>query len=78
MLQLAAANWSVDEKQPWRGYGFSAVLSKDGDVLAAANSLFGSEIVLAELPLGKNRAANFVETQRPRGTILRRCKRRGR
>ncbi|MCI0358098.1 MAG: carbon-nitrogen hydrolase family protein [Planctomycetaceae bacterium] len=48
---LIGANWSVDQPQRWRGYGFSTIISGDGHVLAAAKSLYGSEIVYAELPV---------------------------
>jgi predicted amidohydrolase len=51
-LHLIGANWSVDEKQEWRGYGFSVIISNEGKVVSAAKSLFGSEIVYAELPTG--------------------------
>ena len=47
---VIGANWSVDHRQPWRGYGFSEIISPDGKVLAAAKSLYGSEIVYAEIP----------------------------
>jgi predicted amidohydrolase len=47
---LIGANWSVDQKQKWFGYGFSVVLGPDGKVLASAKSLYGSEIVYATLP----------------------------
>ena len=50
---LIAANWSVDGPQGWRGYGFSVIVSREGKVLAAAKSVFGSEIVYADLPIGK-------------------------
>lgn len=50
---LVGANWSVDKKQDWRGYGFSVVISNEGKVLAGAKSLYGSEIVYAVLPFGK-------------------------
>jgi predicted amidohydrolase len=50
---LIGANWSVDKKQDWRGYGFSVIVSNEGKVLASAKSLYGSEIVYAELPFGK-------------------------
>ena len=49
---LIGANWSVDEKQDWRGYGFTVIISSDGKVQSAAKSLFGSEVVYAELPVG--------------------------
>jgi len=50
---LVGANWSVDQKQTWRGYGFSVIVSNEGKVLARAKSLYGSEIVYAELPVAK-------------------------
>ena len=51
---LIGANWSVDEKQAWRGYGFTSIISRDGKVLSSARSLFGSEIVYADLPIRKD------------------------
>lgn len=50
---LVGANWSVDKKQEWRGYGFSVIITNDGKVAASAKSLYGSEIVYAELPTAK-------------------------
>ena len=47
---VIGANWSVDRKQDWRGYGFSSVISPDGKVAASAKSLHGSEIVYATIP----------------------------
>ena len=47
---LVGANWSVDRPQKWRGYGFSTIISAEGQVLATAKSLHGSEIVYADLP----------------------------
>ncbi len=47
---VIGANWSVDRPQPWRGYGFSTIISAKGQVLATAKSLHGSEIVYAALP----------------------------
>jgi len=47
---VIGANWSVDAKQQWRGYGFSTILSPRGEVVATAKSLHGSEIVYAEIP----------------------------
>jgi predicted amidohydrolase len=46
---LIGANWSVDEPQPWRGFGFSTIISPAGEVVASAKHLFGSEIVYAEI-----------------------------
>jgi len=46
---VIGANWSVDKKQQWYGYGFSTILAPDGKVIASAKSLYGSEIVYATL-----------------------------
>jgi predicted amidohydrolase len=50
---VIGANWSVDEKQAWRGYGFSTILNADGKVAATAKTLYGSEIVYATLPTAR-------------------------
>jgi predicted amidohydrolase len=50
---LVGANWSVDQKQNWRGYGFSVIISDEGKVMASSTSLYGSEIVYADLPTVK-------------------------
>jgi predicted amidohydrolase len=47
---VVGANWSVDQPQKWRGYGFSTIISPQGKVLASATSLYGSEIVYADIP----------------------------
>jgi predicted amidohydrolase len=47
---VIGANWSVDQRQPWYGYGFSTILGPDGKVIATAKSLYGSEIVYATIP----------------------------
>jgi len=52
-VNVIDANWSVDEKQSWRGYGFSTIISNEGKILASAKSLYGSEIVYAELPMAR-------------------------
>jgi predicted amidohydrolase len=49
---VIGANWSVDRPQAWRGYGFSTIISPQGKVLASATSLYGSQIVYAEIPTG--------------------------
>jgi predicted amidohydrolase len=46
---VIGANWSVDQKQAWRGYGFSTIYSPTGEILATAKSLYGSEIIYADL-----------------------------
>jgi len=46
---VIGANWSVDQRQTWRGYGFSTIYSPTGEILATARSLYGSEIIYADL-----------------------------
>jgi predicted amidohydrolase len=46
---VIGANWSVDERQKWYGYGFSTIFDPDGNVLATAKSLYGSEILYATI-----------------------------
>src|SRR5207253_2119486 len=38
---LIGANWSVDRKQGWRGYGFSEIIDPEGKIVAGAHSLYG-------------------------------------
>jgi predicted amidohydrolase len=47
---LIGANWSVDKRQPWRGYGFSVIISPNGEILASSHKLYGSDIVYATIP----------------------------
>lgn len=49
-IHLIGANWSVDEPQEWYGYGFSTIISPEGKVIASAHSLYGSEIIYADIP----------------------------
>jgi predicted amidohydrolase len=46
---VIGANWSVDEPQPWFGYGFSTIYAPDGSILATSHSLFGADIVYATI-----------------------------
>ncbi len=46
---IIGANWSVDKKQDWFGYGFSEILSPDGEILANSNRLYGSDIIYAAI-----------------------------
>jgi predicted amidohydrolase len=46
---VIGANWSVDRPQRWRGFGFSTIISPEGQVLATAKSLYGSEILYADI-----------------------------
>jgi predicted amidohydrolase len=48
-MNVIGANWSVDQKQSWRGYGFSTIINSDGTIISQAKSLYGSEIVMADL-----------------------------
>lgn len=50
---VIGANWSVDKKQDWRGYGFSPIISNEGKLVASAKTLYDSEIIYAELPTAK-------------------------
>lgn len=50
---VIGANWSVDQKPEWRGYGFSTIYAPGGKILASARSLHGSEIVYATLETEK-------------------------
>jgi predicted amidohydrolase len=50
---VIGANWSVDQKQAWRGYGFSTVYGPGGAVVATARTLYGSEIVYATIGTGR-------------------------
>ncbi len=50
---LIGANWSVDGPQPWRGYGFSTIISPKGEVVASAKHLYGTEIVYADIKTAK-------------------------
>jgi predicted amidohydrolase len=48
---VIGANWSVDRKPKsnWKGYGFSTILAPDGRVISTAKSLFGEEIIYADI-----------------------------
>lgn len=46
---VIGANWSVDQEQPWFGYGFSTIYSPKGEILATSHKLFGDEIIYSEL-----------------------------
>jgi predicted amidohydrolase len=54
---VIGANWSVDRRQPWTGYGFSTIIGPGGEVVASAKSLHGSEIVYATIPTAGAAAA---------------------
>lgn len=46
---VIGANWSVDKQQSWYGYGFSEIISPDGEILATSHQLYGSDIVYATI-----------------------------
>jgi predicted amidohydrolase len=46
---IIGANWSVDQRQNWFGYGFSTIIGPDGKVIATARSLYGREILYATI-----------------------------
>jgi predicted amidohydrolase len=50
---VIGANWSVDQQQRWRGFGFSTIIDPAGQVVATAKSLHGSEIVFADIATAK-------------------------
>ena len=56
---LIGANWSVDRPQRWRGYGFSTIIGPDGKVIASAKSLYGSEIVYADIATAPSAQTQF-------------------
>jgi predicted amidohydrolase len=51
---VIGANWSVEEPQPWFGYGFSTIYGPKGEILATAKSLRGSEILYATILTARN------------------------
>ena len=59
---VIGANWSIDEPKgaapapAWRGYGFSPIISPEGKLVATAKSLYGNEIVYAEIDTAWARA----------------------
>ena len=50
---LVLANWSVEKKSWWEGYGLSRVVRQDGTLVTRASRDLGDAIVLADLPLAK-------------------------
>ncbi len=46
---VIGANWSVDDPQPWFGYGFSTIYAPDGEILATSHKLYGTDILYADL-----------------------------
>lgn len=52
-INIIGANWSVPDQPGWHGYGQSVILSRTGKTLARAKNDLGSEILYADLPIGK-------------------------
>lgn len=52
-VNIVAANWTFppEREPPFRGAGYSRVISAGGKVLAASGRVLGEEIVMAELPV---------------------------
>jgi predicted amidohydrolase len=46
---VVGANWSVDNPQPWFGYGFSTIYGSDGKIISTSHSLYGTDIIYADL-----------------------------
>jgi predicted amidohydrolase len=55
-FNVVGANWSVDDPQEWRGYGFSTIYAPGGRVLSTAHSLHGDEIIYADLETARSAA----------------------
>jgi predicted amidohydrolase len=74
---VIGANWSVDQPEPWFGYGFSTIYGPDGAILSTSHSLYGTDIIYANLsPLpqsglslregvGGGRSPGTIECARP-------------
>jgi predicted amidohydrolase len=54
---VVGANWSVDDPQPWFGYGFSTIYAPGGKIIATSHSLYGPDIVYADIPIASALAA---------------------
>jgi predicted amidohydrolase len=52
-VNIVASNWTFPRKSPLqeKGYGYSRVISADGEVLARASAALSEEIVFADLPV---------------------------
>ncbi len=48
-VNIVGANWSVEKKQDWPGYGMSRIIDREGKILAAAKGDLGEEILYARL-----------------------------
>jgi predicted amidohydrolase len=62
---VIGANWSVDVKQSWRGYGFSTIYAPGGKVLSSSHSLYSSDIIYADLRTVKANAEDRDLKQAP-------------
>ena len=52
-VNIIAANWSVNARPDWYGYGQSEIIARTGRILARAKNDLGNEILYADLPLAK-------------------------
>jgi len=48
---IIVANWSVQERSWWQGYGMSRIIARDVTVRARAVHDLGDEVLIADLPL---------------------------
>jgi len=62
---VVGANWSVDQKENWFGYGFSTILAPGGKVIDTARGLYGSQILYATIKTAWAAGRRGVEAQRP-------------
>ncbi len=56
---VIGANWSVDQEQPWYGYGFSSIYGKAGEILTTSHRLFGDEIIYSEIQQAPRQESDF-------------------
>ena len=63
---LVGANWSVDKKQDWRGYGFSVIISNEGKVWPAPRaSMVPRSFTPTYRPRSDGRAVSSGGRRRP-------------
>ena len=52
-LYIVAANWaSATEAEAWPGRGHSAIITREGKVVAMSDKFCGNDIVIGDLPIG--------------------------
>jgi len=52
-FNIIGANWSVEKRPAWSGYGQSEIIARDGRILARVKSALDNEIIYADLPASK-------------------------